>query len=113
MRQDEVNHHRLQTRRKIGKGVDGLLHQRNAHVDVAQQHALGGVLEAGLPAQFLHLADVVQKHAGQQQVAIEQRIVRGHFFGQSQQAHHMLQQAAKPGVMQLARGRRFAIRLGQ
>jgi hypothetical protein len=71
-----------------------LFSQGGTDLDVAQQHAFDGVLEADLPAQLAHLADVVQNHAGHQQVAVDERVMRRHAVGQGAEADHVLQQAA-------------------
>jgi len=51
----------------------------------------------------------VKDHAGQKQIAIKQRIVRGNAIRQSQQAHNMLEKTAQPRVMKLPCCRRLAI----
>ncbi len=84
-----------------------------AHLDVAQQRAFDGVVEADLPAQFADFADVVQDDAGEQQVAIEDGVVGGDAVGQSEQTDHVLQQAAEPGVVELPGGWGFAVGLGK
>ena len=60
-----------------------------------------------------HLADVVQDDAGEQQVAVEDGVMRGDAVGQGEQADHVLQQAAQPGVVELLGGRGFAVGLGE
>jgi len=91
----------LQPGREVGQAVHGSLGHCCAHLDVAQQCAFDGVLEANLPAQLAHLADIVQDYAGEQQVAIEDGVVGCDAVGQGEQADNVLQQAAQPGVMQL------------
>ncbi len=61
----------------------------------------------------LHLADVVEDDASQQQVAVEQRVVSGHTVGQREQADDVLQHAAQPGMVKLLGGRGFAIGLSK
>ena len=66
-----------------------------------------------LPGQFAHLADVVQDDAGEQQIAMQHRIVRRDAVSQHQQAHHVLQQSAEPRMVQLLCRGSLAIRLCQ
>ena len=58
--EDHVKDKRLEFRREVRQAVDGLLRQSRAHLDVAQQRAFNGVVEADIPAQLAHLADVVR-----------------------------------------------------
>ena len=51
----------------------------------------------------------MQNDAGEQQVAVEHWVVGGDAFGQGEQADHVLQQAAQPGVVKLLGGRGFAV----
>ena len=75
-----------------------------ADLDVAEQRAFQGVFEAGGPGQFADLADVVQDDAGEDQVAHEHGVVRHDAVGEADEADHMLQQAAEPGMMELLGG---------
>ena len=86
--------------------------QCGAHLDVAEQHALDGVLEADVPGEFADFADVVEDDAGEEQVAVEERVMGGDAVGEREEADDVLQQAAEPGVMELLGGGRFAIGLG-
>src|SRR5208337_4517213 len=77
------------------------------------QDAFNGVIEAGLPGEFVELADVVQDHAGHQQVTVEERVMRGDAFGQGQQTDNVLQQPAEPGVVKQPSGGGFAVGGGE
>ena len=73
---------------------------------VAEQLAAGGVGKRALVGEFVNLADVVQERAGQQQVAIDLRIVAAHQIAGAEQRNDVIEQAANEGVMQrLGRGR--------
>ena len=108
-----MQHQQLKPGRKARQAVDGALGQSRPDLDVAQEHSLDGVLEADLPTEFAQLADVVQNDAGQKQVAVEQRVVRGDAVGQGEQADDMLEQAPQPGVVKLLGGRSLAVGGGE
>src|SRR5271157_4930607 len=113
VRQNHVQDQSFEARREVGQAVDGALDQRCADVYVAQQDAFDGVIEAGFPGEFVQLADVVQDDAGQQQVTVEERVMRGDAFGQGQQTDNVLQQAAEPGVVKQPGGGGFAVSGGE
>ena len=78
---------------------------------MAEQDALDGVVKADVPGELAEFADVVEDDAGDEQVAVEERIVGGDFVSEGEQADDVLKQAAEPGVMKLARGGGFTIGL--
>jgi len=88
--------------------VYGALGESRADLDVAQKAAFDGVLEADLPREFAHLADVVEDDACEQQVAVEKRVMGCDAVGQGEQADDVLKQAAEPGVMELLGGGGFS-----
>jgi hypothetical protein len=61
VRQNHVQHQRFQAGGKPGRLSMVFSVSADAHLDVAQQRSFDGVLEADLPAEFAHLADVVQE----------------------------------------------------
>ena len=64
------------------------------------------VAEAAVVVQFVDLADVVQHHAGEQQVEIDHAVVRRGERGQAAQREHVLDQSAEIRMMNLLGGRR-------
>ena len=78
MADDEVLDHRLQFVGKAGlEGELGLQHlQFNDHV--AEKLALGGVGEGAVVGELVNLANVVQECAGEQEIAVDLRIVLAH-----------------------------------
>ena len=85
-----------------------LAQHADGDADVTQQLTLRCVGEARLPRKLTHLANVVQDGRRHQQIRIDLlRILRSDAPAQAQQEHHMLQQAADPGMVQhLSGGRR-------
>ena len=69
MAQNHVLHQRAQQRRKIGQAAQLVGHHPHADRHVAEQLAFVGVRKAALVVQLVDLADIVQDHAGEQQVA--------------------------------------------
>ena len=94
---------------KSGKAAQLVAHHPHADGDVAQQLAFVGVGEAALVVQLVDLADIVQDHAGEQQVEIDVRVVRRGQAGQRAQREHVLDQAAEEGVVDLLGGGRDAV----
>ena len=86
MADDHVLHQHAQLGRKIGQPLQLLVQQAQADHDVAQQLPFRAVAEAAVVGQFGHLADVVQNHAGEQQIEIDVAIVRGRSCGHSWQS---------------------------
>src|ERR1017187_1612768 len=111
VREDHVQDQQLEFGREVGQGVDGFFYERHAHLNVAQQAAFDGVLKADLPTQLADLADVVEDDAGEQQVAVEERVVGRDAVGQGAEADDVLQQAAQPCVVELLGGGGFAVGL--
>jgi len=69
------------------------------------------LLEAGLPAEFPSPCRCRQDHAGNQQVAVEHRVMRGRRgSARVSRADHVHQETPEPGVMQCWRGS-FAVGL--
>ena len=66
-----------------------------------QQLAFGGVAEAALVAQLVDLADIVQHHAGQQQVEIDEFVMAGGQFRQRRATKDVLDQTAPKSMMNL------------
>src|SRR5580700_8362054 len=72
---DEMFEHGLEFRRKAGyQGELGLQHLKFDH-HVAEKLASRGVGEGAVVRQLMNLADVVQKSAGEEKVAIDLRII--------------------------------------
>ncbi len=113
MAEDQVQDQCLELRGEIGQAVHGLLGQGRADLDVPEQTPFNGVFEADLPTELADLADVMQDHAGEKQVAVEERVMRGDAVGEGAEADDVLQQAAQPGVMKLLGGGCFAVGLRQ
>src|SRR5437667_9369941 len=100
MADDEMLDQRFQ---RIGKGGDlrqlGLQHfQFNDHVP--EQLAASGVRKGAIVSQFVDFADIVQKSASEQQVAINVRIIAAHQVAGTEQRHYVLKQASNESVMQ-------------
>ena len=72
--------------------------------NVADQIAVGGVIEALLPLQLSGLAQVVQEQSHQHDVAVERRIQRQHDVGELEQLQRVLKQPTDESVMQADRG---------
>ena len=71
--------------------------------------ALGGVGERTVVGEFVNLADVVQKCAGEKQVAIDLRIVPAHQIAGTEQGDDVIEQAADIRMMQSLSGGRVAV----
>ena len=76
---------------------------------VAEQLALGGVGERTVVGEFVNLADVVQKRAGEKQIAIDLRIVLAHQIAGAEQRDDVIEQAADVGMMQRLGGGSVAV----
>ena len=104
VREHQMKDDGAQARGKIGDGVDGVLDHADADGDVAEELALDGVVEAGLPGEFADFADVVEQDPGVDEIGQDDGVVRDDALGEAEQADDMLQKAAEPGVVKLARG---------
>ncbi len=109
MADDEVLDHDLEFVGEAGlQGELGLQHfQFDDHV--AEQLALGGVGEGAVVGEFVNLADVVQKCAGEQKVAIDLGIVLAHQIAGTEQRDDVIEQSADVGVMQSLGGGGVAV----
>ena len=96
-------------RRKIRQVAQLVADHPHGDRDVAEQLAFVGVGKAALVVQLVDLADIVQHHAGDQQVVIDVRVVRRGRLRQPADAEHVLDQAAQKGVMNLLGGGRAAV----
>lgn len=67
--------------------------------DVAKQLARVRIAEAPFVVQFLNLAYVVQDNTSKQQVPVYARVMLCGEFGQREQAQHMFDQPAQPGMV--------------
>ncbi len=76
---------------------------------VAEQLALGGVGERTVVGELVNFSDVVQECAGEQQVAIDLRIVAAHQVAGAEQRDDVIEQAADVGVMQSLGGGSVAV----
>ncbi len=96
---------------KAGDGCElGLQHfQFDDHVP--EQLATRGVRERTVVSQLVDLADVVQESAGQQQVAIDLRIVPADQIAGAAQRDHVVEQASDVGVVQSLGSGRSAVGL--
>ncbi len=104
--QNHVFEQIAQLHREIGKRAELSGKHPDGDRDMAEQLALGGIAETALIAEFVNLADIVQHHAGDQQVQIDAGIMRRCRFRQPAKRQHMFQQAAAEGVMNGLGGRR-------
>ena len=67
-----------QLRRKVRKALKFVVQESQADDDVAQQLAFGTVAETAVVGEFSDLANIVQDRAGQQQIQVDEFIMRGH-----------------------------------
>ena len=67
---------------------------------VSQQLAARGVGKRAVVGQLVDLADVVKERAGEQQVAIDLRIVAAHQVAGVEKRDHVIEQTADESVMQ-------------
>ncbi len=67
---------------------------------MAKKLPLGGVGERAIVGEFVNLADVVQKGAGEKEIAIDLGIVTAHQITRTEQRDHVIEQTADVGVMQ-------------
>src|ERR1035438_368458 len=105
MADDEVLDHRLEFVGKGGlKSELGLQHlQFDDHV--TKKLALRGVGERAVVGELVNLADIMQKCAGEKQVAVDLRVVLAHQVAGAEQRDDVIEQATDVGVMQgLGRG---------
>ena len=93
-----------QARREIGQVAQFVRHHAQGDGDMSDELAVVRIGEAALVVQLVDLADVVQHHAGKQQVAVDARVVRRHQFCQGAERKHVLDQPAQEGVMNLFGG---------
>ena len=100
MADDEVLDHGFEFVGETGlQSKFGLQHfQFDDHV--AEELALGGVGERAVVGELVNLADVVQKRAGEQEIAVDLRIVLAHQIAGAKQRNDVIEQAADVGVMQ-------------
>ena len=97
----------------LGEAVDGachLLHEGGPHGDVADEPADGGVVGDEAGGELPDLAEVVQEHAGDEQVFVEQAgvvggVVVGGDRGEPHHGERVLRQTRPEGVV-VARGGR-------
>src|ERR1700722_10972035 len=101
--------HGFEFRRKAGyQGELGLQHLKFDH-HVAEKLASRGVGERAVVRQLMNLADVVQKSAGEEKVAIDLRIIPAHQIAGAAKRDHVIEQAANEGVVQGLGGGSVAI----
>jgi hypothetical protein len=76
---------------------------------VPEQLAARGVGKRTIVGEFVDLADVVKKHAGQQQIAVDLRIVSADQVAGTKKRDDVVEQAADIGVMQSLGGGSIAV----
>src|ERR1019366_5506917 len=98
--EDHVLDQHAQLLRETGQGGDLLAQHSLRDGDVSNHLAFEGVAEGGSPAQFAHLADVVEDGAGDQQVRVDLGVEGRGCAADAHQGDDVLQQASDPGVVQ-------------
>src|SRR6266481_2022487 len=74
-----------------------------------QQLAARGVGERTVVSKFVDLPDMVKERAGEQQVAINVRVIAAHQVARIEQRDYVLQQTSDESVMQGLGGRSVAV----
>ena len=95
---------------KSGTSASLRLQHLELNDHVSEQLAARGVGKRTVVGKFVNLADVVKKNAGQQQVAVDLRIISAHQVAGTKQRDYVVEQAADIGVMQGLGGGSIAIR---
>ena len=112
MADDEVLDQYLELRRKVGNLRQLGVQQFQVDDQVAEQLPLGGVAERAGITQLANLSDVVQERAGEQQVAVDERVVAGNQVAGAEERNHMVQQSADAGMVHGLGGRSVAVGAG-
>ena len=108
MAQDHMLDQHGERRRKSRDRFDFLARHSRANGDVAQQASRIGIINSARVAKLVDFSDIVQHHAGEQQVRIELGIMLRDSGRETHQAHDVLQQAAEIRVVHgHGRGRAF------
>src|SRR5512147_412285 len=76
-----------------------LAHEVAAEDDVTDQPPLRRVVAPRHDAELLDLAEIVEEHPEQQQVAIELAVVVGHLRGETEHRDDVLEQSAAESMM--------------
>ena len=95
-----------------GQAAQFLAYHADSDMDVAQQLALIGIREAAFVVQLVDLADIVQDHAGEQQIGVDEAVVLRRHAGHGAHRKHVLQQAAQERMVNVLGGRRAAVAAG-
>lgn len=91
---DNVLDQRAQLRREIWKRAQLGGNDSQADDHVPKQLALGSIGESTIVTQLVNLSDIVQDRPGNQQIAIDERIMRCYQPGKAAQRENMFQQTA-------------------
>src|SRR5690242_7318856 len=95
---DEVLDQRLQLGRKSRRQL--LLQHLQFDDHVPEQLPAGGVGNGTRVRELVDLSDIVQERTGQQQVAVDLRVVAGGEVAHLEQRDHVIKQAADIGMVQ-------------
>ena len=99
----------LNSRGKVRAPGDlGLQHFKFDH-HMTEKLAVGRVGERAVVGQLVNLADIVEKSAGENKVAIDLRIIPANQVARAEQRDDVVEQAADIGVMQRLGGGSVAI----